>query len=62
MPCLWCKKPCGDRDFCDEVCYDDYEKANEEIAAQMRRSECDSLLGYHDDRPFNENFGDRGNS
>ena len=62
MPCLYCHKSCGDRDFCDEVCYDDYEKAHEEIAAQMRRSECDSLLGEYDGFPFNEGFGTKGNS
>ncbi len=61
MPCLWCKGNCGDRDFCNEDCYDAYDKAQEEIAAQWRRSQCDALLGEYD-KPFNENFGDKGNN
>lgn len=59
MPCLFCHQLCGDRDFCDEVCYEEYETARAEYLAQ---SQCDALLGEHDDRPFNENFGDRGNN
>jgi len=58
MPCMFCHQPCGDRSFCDEVCYEAYEKAQEEYRAQ---SECDSLLGNHDDRETNPGFGDKGN-
>jgi len=30
--CRWCKKPCGEREFCDEVCFEEHEKAWEEYS------------------------------
>lgn len=57
MPCLYCHEHCGERDFCDEVCYDAYNEARAEYLA---KSECDALLNG-EDKPFNENFGDKGN-
>jgi hypothetical protein len=57
MPCLYCHQPCGDRSFCDEVCYEAYEEARAEYLAQ---SECDALLN-DEPAPFNENFGTKGN-
>lgn len=28
--CRFCHQPCGERSFCDEVCYEGYEIAMEE--------------------------------
>ena len=58
MPCLYCHKYCGDRDFCDEVCFEEYEEARADYLAQ---SQCDALLDP-EPPPFNESFGDKGNS
>lgn len=27
MFCLYCHQPCGEREFCDEACYSEYEQA-----------------------------------
>lgn len=59
MPCLFCHNHCGDQSFCGSDCYDAYEEARAELAAQ---SECDALLGEHDAPPFNEAFGTKGNN
>ena len=32
MGCQWCSKPCGGREFCDEVCFEAHAKAWEEYS------------------------------
>jgi len=59
MPCTFCHEHCGDRSFCDEVCYDAYEQAVDEY---RRASECAALVGDDDDRETNPGFGDKGNN
>lgn len=33
--CEWCGKPCGERRFCDEACYNEYQQANAERQASI---------------------------
>ena len=58
MPCLFCQTFCGDQSFCGAECYDAYEEARAKYLAQ---SECEALLNP-EPKPFNEGFGDKGNS
>ena len=58
MPCLFCHESCGDQSFCGPDCYDAYEEARAEYLAQ---SQCDALLNG-EPPPFNENFGNKGNT
>jgi len=30
--CRFCKEPCGDREFCDEECFNAFEEAWSELA------------------------------
>jgi hypothetical protein len=53
MACRWCGEPCGEREFCDEVCYDAHVKAWEEY----QRWSADEP-----DPPQNEWCGSRGNN
>jgi hypothetical protein len=57
MVCAWCHEFCGDQGFCGPDCYEQYEAARAEYLAQ---SQCDALLDP-EPKPFNENFGDKGN-
>ena len=57
MACQWCQKPCGDREFCDEVCYDAHVAAWEEYSRWSA-----ALPGEHDDGPQNEWCGSRGSN
>ncbi len=31
MPCTYCHGECGQREFCDEFCYESYVQAKEEL-------------------------------
>lgn len=58
MPCQWCHAYCGDRGFCNEDCYDQYQEAQAEYQAQ---SECAALLGEFDNEPPESTMGNKGN-
>jgi len=58
MACRFCQKPCGEREFCDEVCYDEYNEAMEEYS---RWSAACPMID-DDDGPQNEWCGSRGNN
>lgn len=32
--CDFCHQPCGQRSFCDEVCYEEYEQAFRDMIAE----------------------------
>jgi hypothetical protein len=35
MFCSFCSRPCGERQFCDEVCYDEYQHDLAEFQASI---------------------------
>lgn len=36
MPCSFCHQPCGEREFCDEACYDEYQHAQAELRDSIK--------------------------
>jgi hypothetical protein len=54
--CRWCHKPCGEREFCDEVCFELHAEAWEEY---QRWS---AALPDEPDPPQNEWCGSKGNN
>ena len=60
--CRSCGNPCGEREFCDEVCYETYESDMEEYRAIVAREEGRRLAGDVDDGPQNEWCGSKGNN
>lgn len=51
--CRFCGKPCGEREFCDEVCFEAHAEAMEE----WQKTATDE-----DDGPQNEWCGSKGNN
>jgi hypothetical protein len=33
--CRYCNRPCGQREFCDEICYEEYNHDMAELQASM---------------------------
>lgn len=54
MACRWCGEPCGEREFCDEVCYEAHVEAWEEYSRWS--------AALPDEPPQNEWCGSRGNN
>ena len=56
--CRYCGKPCGEREFCDEICYEAHVEAWEEY----RRWSAVTPGLDEDDGPQNEWCGSKGNN
>lgn len=57
MGCRFCGKPCGEREFCDEVCFEEHAEAMEEFSRWSAALPTDPP-----DEPGNEWCGSRGNN
>lgn len=53
MGCRFCGKPCGEREFCDEVCFEEHA----EVLAEWQKTVTDEA-----DPPQNEWCGSKGNN
>lgn len=57
MWCRNCGRPCGERSFCDEFCYEQYEEEMAQLREQML---ADQYRYPEDEGPQNEWCGSRG--
>lgn len=57
MACLYCHAESGDRDFCDETCYEEYQEAQrvfleglqDELPGESRYEDCFEYLDMFPD-------------